>query len=107
MEMNRKYARERLESLVNNEDVQSMLLRSDIEAMKCAISALSENRGWTPVSKGLPTKDGKYLLWGKKCEVEENDHCFIGEYDFLCRRFGYWEGYKVIAWQPLPEGYEE
>lgn len=37
-------AKERLENLVNNEDVQSMLLRTDIEAVKYAISVLSESK---------------------------------------------------------------
>lgn len=43
--ISREHAKEVLENLVNNEVLKSVLLRIDIEAMKCAISALSENKG--------------------------------------------------------------
>ena len=43
--ISREHAKEVLEDLVNNEVLKSVLLRTDIEAMKCAISALSENKG--------------------------------------------------------------
>lgn len=78
---------------------------------------------WISVSERLPEKDGEYLLWGKICEDEENNYCFIGEYDSCAEEFGYWsdhydsstlgfldsehiEYHKVLAWMPLPIPYE-
>ena len=78
---------------------------------------------WISVSERLPEKDGEYLLWGKICEDDENNYCFIGEYDSCAEEFGYWsdhydsstlgfldsehiEYYKVLAWMPLPTPYE-
>ena len=78
---------------------------------------------WIPVSERLPEKDGEYLLFGKIDEDEEN-YIFIGEYDSCAEQFGIWqeqfdrttlgclgseffEYSSVIAWQSLPQPYEE
>ena len=78
---------------------------------------------WIPTSERLPEDDGRYLLWGKLMEDEDDYYCFIGDYDSCCEEFGYWENYydpdtlgfldseyigynRVIAWMPLPEPYK-
>ena len=87
------------------------------------IRALEQEPRWIPVTERLPKNDGEYLLWGKICEDEENNYCFIGEYDSCAEEFGYWsdhydsstlgfldsehvEYHKVLAWMPLPQPYE-
>lgn len=67
--MSKEHAKEILENLVNNEDVQSMLLRTDIDAIKCAISALSEvNKGeWRWV--GENSFGSRYMC--NRCNYEQ------------------------------------
>lgn len=62
--ISKEHAKEILENLINNEDVQSMLLRTDIDAIKCAISVLSEEDDtmeWISarVGKLFPSNDYK------------------------------------------------
>lgn len=71
--ISREHAKEVLENLVNNEVLKSVLLRTDIEAMKCAISALSENKGeWTRHTRVEPVYsiDG-VKTWGDKCQCNK------------------------------------
>lgn len=95
----------------------------DFEFEKVESKACEKNLRWIPVSEELPKEDGEYLLWGKIDEDEEN-YIFIGEYDSCGEQFGIWqeqfdrttlgclgseffEYSSVIAWQPLPQPYEE
>ena len=113
------------EILIGNGVNSDILDVDDIEAIKEAISALSENNGgWIPIEERKPAEDGEYLLWGKISEDEESDYQFIGNYDACGEEFGDWEDYydsstlgfldselhkyhEVLAWQPLPEPYKK
>ena len=94
-----------------------------IEDIK-GLPPVTPKQKWIPVSERLPEEDGEYLLWGKICEDDENNYCFIGEYDSCAEKFGDWREYhdsstlgfldselieyhKVLAWMPLPEPYKE
>ena len=79
---------------------------------------------WIPVSERKPEKGGEYLLWGKICEDEDDNYCFIGDYHEFDEAFGIEisnydpktlgfidaeieEYYSVVAWMPLPTDYSE
>ena len=87
------------------------------------LKELREQTRWAPVSEKLPEEEGDFLLWGKVCE-DEDEYPFIGSYDSGCEQFGIWqeqfdrttlgclgseffEYASVIAWQPLPEPFED
>lgn len=88
-----------------------------------AIKALEQEPRWISVSEKKPNKGGKYLLWGKIDENEEEDYCFIGDYHEFDEVFGteiskydpkilgfidseIEEYYSVVAWIPLPKPYK-
>ena len=55
---------------------------------------------WVPVEKGLPDKDGKYLVTTRG---NYNDIIDIANYTK-----GIWhKANEIIAWMPLPEPYKE
>lgn len=98
-------------------------MQESMDDIRALPSVTPQEPIWISVSERLPEKDGEYLLWGKICEDEENNYCFIGEYDSCAEEFGYWsdhydsstlgfldsehiEYHKVLAWMPLPKTYE-
>ena len=108
---------------IKNESYLLPAERTIYQQIKDMPSVTPQEPRWIPVNERLPGKDGEYLLWGKICEDEENNYCFIGEYDFCAEEFGYWsdhydsstlgfldsehiEYHKVLAWMPLPTPYE-
>ena len=70
------------------------------EALHAAHKALEQEQKWTPVTEGLPKKDGLYLVSVK------NDHlrrysktCWYSDKNWFARQ-------DVVAWMPLPESYK-
>ncbi len=81
--------------------------------------------GWIPVSERLPEESGRYLAtiqtFGKHTFMRfisfATNLSLIDKYDFKGKKqagwydcdpeCGYYEENNVIAWQPLPEPYEE
>lgn len=90
--ISREHAKEVLENLVNNEVLKSVLLRTDIEAMKCAISALSENRGEWIVQPSNKEQGERDFIWWKcsKCgqEIFSETERDRREYHKFCSRCG-------------------
>lgn len=84
---------------------------------------------WTPVSEGLPEKDGAYLVTQKFTGITNYTICsgvsivyYSRNLSAVAREFadvyragwynsddeyGYWEVDNVVAWMPLPEPYKE
>lgn len=78
-----------------------------VEWLRTCFDIVDTKSGWIPVSERLPNKDGFYIatLDGK---IVGDDRPFSGLAEF---EDGTWvddeEDYKcVIAWQPLPEPYQ-
>ena len=84
------------------------------DAVKMAISALSENKGeWIPVSERLPKEENKsYWIctdYGSQCECR-----WTNVNHFWPHLTTDWHWHimdippysKVVAWMPLPESYE-
>ena len=80
-----------------------------IEALELAIQALEKQNGWIPVSERLPDESGYYLIQQDCCGVME--YMRVARYNSQMQKFRNAEAYryykKVIAWQPLPEPYNE
>ena len=79
-----------------------------VEALYMAIEALQQEPKWIPVSERLPEEGLTVLI------LAENGHIEFGQRDenkweWLAESLSdYWtEAEEVIAWQPLPEPYEE
>lgn len=85
-------------------------------------SVTPQDPRWIPVSERTPKHGGEYLLWGKICEDDDEEYCFLGDYYEFEEKFGIEEGiydphtlgfigteideyYSVIAWMPLPKPY--
>ena len=91
-------AKERLENLVNNEDVQSMLLRTDIEAIKYAISVLSENKGEWIYDKSIEN-------WRcSKCGQTPPPTGYVGKADFMATHFKFCPNCGADMREPKPIG---
>lgn len=72
--------------------------------------------GWIPCSERLPERNKPVLCWVKSTTIESGETYIIGSCDN-----GFWflqtyeighhhfpvKDYKVVAWQTLPEHYEE
>ena len=78
------------------------------EAKQIVIEALQQEPEWIPVSERLPEEGLTVLI------LAENGHIEFGQRDenkweWLAESISdYWtEAEEVIAWQPLPEPYEE
>lgn len=78
------------------------------EAVYMAVQALEQEPKWIPASERLPEEGLTVLI------LAENGHIEFGQRDenkweWLAESIsGYWtEAEDVIAWQPLPEPYEE
>lgn len=78
------------------------------EALEMAIKALEREPKWIPVTERLPEEGLTVLI------LAENGHIEFGQRDenkweWLAESIAdYWtEAEEVIAWQPLPEPYEE
>ena len=73
----------------------------NIEALELAIEVLKKNQ-WIPCSERLPDEEGMYLITARVYDKKEIQYAFyqkeIGL--FICNG-------TAIAWQPLPEPYEE
>ena len=83
-----------------------------IAELEQRIEALEQEPKWIPVSERLP-KAGEYVEDVAKYYLVQNEYG-----DMLVARYthsGYWEQIyqlkpyadKIVAWQPLPEPYEE
>jgi hypothetical protein len=77
-----------------------------IVATRNAFSALSEPH-WIPCSERLPEESGRYLISaldgiGRRTTVAPYQPRYKAW--TMTGRMAYW---KVVAWQPLPEPYEE
>lgn len=79
-----------------------------MEAIYMAIDVLEQEPKWIPVSERLPEEGLTVLI------LAENGHIEFGQRDenkweWLAESIAdYWtEAEEVIAWQPLPEPYEE
>ena len=78
------------------------------EAKQIVIEALEQEPKWIPVTESLPEEGLTVLI------LAENGHIEFGQRDedkweWLAESIAdYWtEAEEVIAWQPLPEPYEE
>ena len=85
-----------------------------IDAVK--VVAEQYNNGWIPVSERLPEKNKPVLCWVRSTTIASGETFIIGS----CDR-GFWflqtyeighhhfpvKDYEVLAWQPLPEPYQE
>lgn len=92
------------------------------EEHKLILELLEQTR-WIPVSERTPEHGGEYLLWGKICDDDDEEYCFLGDYYEFEEKFGIEksnydphtlgfldteidEYYSVTAWMPLPKPYE-
>lgn len=92
----------------------------ELKQLREQASSSEKPNKWIPATT-LPEKDGKYLLFGK-IDEDEDDYIFIGEYDSCAEQFGVWqeqfdrstlgclgseffEYASVLAWMPLPTSY--
>lgn len=88
------------------------------------LSVTPQEPRWIPCSEKKPNKGGEYLLWGKICDDDEEEYCFLGDYYEFEEKFGIEksnydphtlgfldteieEYYSVVAWMPLPKAYGE
>ena len=105
--MTREEIIEQLDSIIGTYEIlmgngvnSDILDVDDIEAIREAISALSENKGeWIPVSERLPEENTKVYLV-----------CFDDGYiSSIMYDRGKWliGGNNIIAWMPLPEPYKK
>lgn len=102
-----KYDKDKLKELVN----------------KAVLTVTPQEPRWIPCSEKKPNKGGEYLLWGKICDDDEEEYCFLGDYYEFEEKFGIEksnydphtlgfldteieEYYSVVAWMPLPKPYE-
>lgn len=85
-----------------------------VDALEMAIEALEQEPKWIPVTERLPKDSGEYLVTVTDVEDKSYLHTDISwfahptDYDI---EHGEWrelmEDEEIIAWQPLPEPYEE
>lgn len=78
------------------------------EAFDLAIEALQQEPKWIPVSERLPEEGLTVLILAENGQIEfgQRDE---NKWEWLAESIAdYWtEAEEVIAWQPLPEPYEE
>lgn len=120
--MNNSQIIEQLESIKQNaleftrQKDASEVWSKDVEALDEAINVLSSN-GWIPCSERLPEEETDYLccyeytIIGGTHEGEKFKDYGVFYYDGY-KWIKYWEtinkkNIQVVAWQPLPEPYEE
>lgn len=110
--MTRAEAIERLNCLNNKCDPYECI---DVKCYKCdeavemAIKALEQDRPkWIPCSERLPEEGLTVLICAEGGEIEFGQLTEYG-WEWLAESMSdYWtEAEEVIAWQPLPEPYEE
>ena len=83
-------------------------IRSGLIIAKEAVQEVAEeyNGGWIPCSERLPKESGEYLTF-----VNYDDDEFIAIDEFDCEgimtKWNCTPNYHVIAWQPLPEPYQQ
>ena len=72
--------------------------------------------GWIPVSERLPEDDEDVLVWFEYFKYGEYNglyqrigisHTFKGDWSGFVNGHSGWQQLKVIAWQPLPEPYQQ
>ena len=85
---------------------------TEVEAAKLAISALEKqlNNGWIPCSERMPTEEESKLYRGEFIiQTKEVDLPYVALWNRIKEVWqdDYKEIDEVIAWQPLPEPYEE
>ena len=115
--MTREEIIEQLDSIIGTYEIlmgngvnSDILDVDDIEAIREAISALSENKGeWIPVSERLPDNNVRVLCSAISTSISGGYTRFVG-----CCNNGFWfvqtdaetvsypRQYKVTAWMPLP-----
>lgn len=88
---------------LNYGDVYSIIMQAKTvdQAMNVLYLPYVEIPKWTPVTERLPKRPGYYLTSSEYRNVW-SDFFFDGEWE-EAERFMY----KVTAWMPLPEPYEE
>ena len=76
-------------------------LMSDVES---ELKKLPSAQRWIPVSERLPEKDGYYLVSGRWVDGGEK---VVTDCEYHVHDGFYFMFMDVIAWQPLPEPYQE
>lgn len=71
------------------------------EALDMAIKALEDSR-WIPITERLPDKEGDYFT----TKINDFDEPILGM-TYYRKEWGWSTSYKITAWMPLPEHYEE
>lgn len=61
-----------------------------------------EKTDWIPVTERLPDKEGDYFT----TKINDFDEPILGM-TYYRKGWGWSTSYKIIAWMPLPEPYEE
>ena len=78
------------------------------EALNMAIEALEQEPKWIPVTERLPEEGLAVLIFTESGDIEfgQRDE---NKWEWLAESISdYWtRAEEVIAWQPLPEPYEE
>lgn len=73
-----------------------------VEWLRTCFDVVDTKSGWIPVSERLPESEGVYLVTTKIINKKEVVYAFYSQYlrGFVCNG-------NAIAWQPLPEPYQE
>lgn len=86
------------------------------DALEMAIEALEQEPDWIPVSERLPEIGDTVIISGKMRYKDDKDYDYFvdvavfepwKEFSPFCDWYEGQDEYVMIAWQPLPEPYEE
>lgn len=100
---------EAIERIKNDIEINHNRLADEyITALEMAIQALQQEPKWIPVTERLPEEGLTVLILAENGQIEfgQRDE---NKWEWLAESIAdYWtEAEEVIAWQPLPEPYEE
>lgn len=92
---------------VVGKDITCGELKRAIESLP-AIEINEDTDNWTPVSEGLPKKNGNYIISLEDAvdtfAIFFNGKWFMLPVDSIARQYG---EYEVIAWRPFPKPYKK